>query len=82
MSPALDVIGVPDPAQWSPAVFSGVAVAVPLSRRAAAACCPARKQDDGYPRGLPQHDRRARGPPFLLIFREKEGADGKGKESP
>ena len=71
MSPALDAIGVPDPARWPPAAFPGV-VAAGLSRQAAVICCPATTLDDGCPRGLLLHDRRARGPPFPLIFREKK----------
>jgi len=72
MSPALDAVGVPDRAQWPPAAFPGVAAAAGLSRRAAVICCLAGTLDDRCPRGLLRHDRRARGPPFLLIFREKK----------
>ena len=60
-----------DLAQWPPVAFPGVAAAVRLSQRAAI-CWPAGTRDDGCPRGLPRHDRRARGPPFPLIFREKK----------
>jgi hypothetical protein len=72
MSPALDAIGVLDPAQWPPAAFPGVVAAAGLSRRAAVICRPATTADDGCLRGLLLHDRRARGPPFSLIFREKK----------
>jgi hypothetical protein len=70
--PGRDRAGMPDPAQWPPAMFSGVVAAVPLSRRAAAACCPARTQDAGCPRGLLHYGRRARGPPFPLISGEEK----------
>jgi hypothetical protein len=72
MSPALDAIGVPDPAQRPPAAFPGVAAAAGLSRRAAVICCPAGMLDDGFPRGLLLHDRRARGPPFPAHFPGEE----------
>jgi hypothetical protein len=82
MSPALGAIGVPDPARSSPAAFPGVVAAARLSRQAAI-CWPARTRDDGCPRGLLRHDRRARGPPFSfpLIFREKKELMGRERES-
>jgi hypothetical protein len=72
MSPALDAIGVPDPAQWPPAAFPGVVAAAGLSQRAAVIRWPARTLDDGCPRGLLFHDRCARGPPFPAHFPGEE----------
>jgi hypothetical protein len=71
ISPVLDVIGVPDPAQWPPAEFPGVVAAAGVSRRAVV-CCPARARDDGCLCGLLRHDRRARGPPFPAHFPGEE----------
>ena len=78
--PGRDRAGMPDPAQWPPAMFSGVVAAVPLPRRAAAARCPARMLDAGCPRGLLHHGRRARGPPFPAHFRRRKELMGKERD--
>jgi hypothetical protein len=73
VSLVLDVIGVPGPARWSPAVSCGVVAAIRLSRQAAVIRCPAGTQDDGCPRGLLRHHRHARGPPFRSFSVRRKG---------